>query len=132
MAVTGEIRQSQSKIDKNGVERVVPAKPKPAPLSEFRQFPNEPVQLDIEDAINGIPVAAPEPVALSRLTPMNSAASLWETIGIPTVFPGRRRVRARGKPPDAVIPSKKSPWRSGPEPLKTGGSVTGRAPGRRW
>lgn len=43
MVVTGEIPQSQSRVDKNGVERVLPAKPQPAP---------EPAQLDIEDAIS--------------------------------------------------------------------------------
>ena len=35
--------QSQSRVDKNGVERVLPAKPQPPP---------EPAQLDIEDAIS--------------------------------------------------------------------------------
>lgn len=53
MVVTAEIPQLQSRVDKNGVERVVPVKP---------AAPRTPVQLDIEDAIGGTPVDAPEPV----------------------------------------------------------------------
>jgi hypothetical protein len=62
MVATGKIYQSQSRVDDNGVERVLPAKPEPPPPA------SEPEQIDLEDFIAAAvrtetPVPPPPPVA---------------------------------------------------------------------